>query len=159
MVAARRGFGGCSCPNLQIIGPASYHSSSVKSCMRKWRRAGWLKSGWIGEEGPVAGVPLAPEVPRSLVMDKGGRTARPRPRLRHTPLRPRRPRRHPQEVEARRQGKKGGKRKTGLVTRGSRCGGAWAIPIAAGGAAVACARWRSGIGHAPEESCRSPPVA
>src|SRR5437660_2362702 len=108
MVAARRGFGGCSCPNLQIIGPASYHSSSVKSCMRKWRRAGWLKSGWIGEEGPVAGVPLAPEVPRSLVMDKGGRTARPRPRLRHTPLRLQPiSERHPQEVEARRQGKKG----------------------------------------------------
>src|SRR5439155_15205512 len=93
------------------MGEESYHSSSVKSCRRKRRRAGWLKSGWIGEEWLVAGVPLAPEVPRSLVMDKGGRTARPRPRLRRTPLRPRGPRRHPQEVEARRQGKKGGRGK------------------------------------------------
>src|SRR5205807_9152492 len=75
------------------------------------RRYSGEKSGWIGEEWPVAGVPLAPEVPRSLVMDKGGRTARPRPRLRHTPLRPRRPRRHPQEVEARRPGKGTGVRK------------------------------------------------
>src|SRR5213594_4864708 len=91
----------------------------LKSCRRKRRQAAreskkiqgvggrrytGEKTGWIGEEWPVAGVPLAPEVPRSLVMDKGGRTARPRPRLRHTPLRPRRPRRHPQEVEARRWG-------------------------------------------------------
>src|SRR5437879_10419585 len=95
----------------------------LKSCRRKRRQPGreskkiqgvggrrysGEKSGWIGEEWPVAGVPLAPEVPRSLVMDKGGRTARPRPRLRHTPLRLQPiSERHPQEVEARRQGKEG----------------------------------------------------
>src|SRR5947209_20452960 len=111
----------------------------LKSCRRKRRQPGreskkiqgvggrrytGEKSGWIGEEWPVAGMPLGPEVPRSLVMDKGGRTARPRPRLRHTPLRPRRPRRHPQEVEARRQGKKGGRGKC-QERRGR--GGLWQI--------------------------------
>src|SRR5438094_8877328 len=87
--------------------------------LKGWRYTG-EKSGWIGEEWPVAGVPLAPEVPRSLFLDKGGRTARPRPRLRHTPLRPRRPRRHPQEVEARRCGGKG--KDVGSETRGARRG-------------------------------------
>ena len=64
-----------------------------------------------GGYGP--GVPPAPGVPRLLVMDKGGKGARPRPRLRQararlwggggmgSPMQC-----HPQEVEARRQGEK-----------------------------------------------------
>src|SRR3989449_10763223 len=87
----------------------------LKSCRRKRREAAreskkiqgvggrrytGEKSGWIGEEWPVAGVPLAPEV--SGYGRRAGRGKR-------------------------------GKRKTGLVRRGSRCGGALGGPGARGG--------------------------
>src|SRR5207244_11716359 len=79
----------------------------LKSCRRKRRQPGreskkiqgvggrrytGEKSGWIGEEWPVAGMPLAPEV--SGYGRRAGRVER-------------------------------GKRKTGLVRRGSRWGGIW----------------------------------
>src|SRR5438309_1992357 len=109
----------------------------LKSCRRKRRQAAreskkiqgvggrrytGEKTGWIGEEWPVAGVPLAPEVSG---YGQGRKDRSPTAAVEAHPAPAPETSAPPARGGGAPAGEKRGKRKTGLVRRGSRCGGIW----------------------------------